>query len=82
MHRALGGKSRHTCVADLEDEDNQEPILGNQVGLCQGVAEGSSTCNHYQLPQSGHPMKYVDPSPRANKSTKSHGISHVLPNGQ
>ena len=82
MHRVLGGRSRRTCAVDLEDKDNQEPTLGNQAGLCQGVAEGSSTCNHHWVPQSSHLMEHVDPFPRANKSTKSNRMSHVLLNGQ
>ena len=42
---------------DVEENDDQEPQLGEDVGLHRGLEEGSSDRHHRRVPQPRHSME-------------------------
>ena len=81
MHRKMGGGGRHTCVVDMGDEDNEGPTMGNQVGICQGVAKEHSDHNDQWIPQPGRSMECGDPSTGTHQPTLRNRKCDVLPDG-
>lgn len=77
--KPMGGGGRRTRATDMEDEDEQEPPLGNDAGLHRGLEEGSSHGQHRRLSQPGNSVEREDPSARRGGSRQSNGEHYIPP---
>ena len=82
MRRKMGGGSRCAHTLNMENEDDERPTLGNQIGVRRGVAEEHPSHNNQWLSQPGRSMEHGDPPTRTHQSTLHNGTHNVLPNGR
>ena len=80
-HKPVGRGNRGAHGVDVEDEDGQESPVGEDSRLYWGLEEGSSNCDHRQVPQPGDLLEHTDSFLGGEGPHPQNGVRYILPNG-